>query len=313
MSEKTPIFIPRFRVPRFLNVDLMLKLGSLAFAALATWALYQLWVWPAVTEIELQGRAASISSQVYEASRDPAVIIKDPEQFFEIVCWVWAILLLAIKLRRLRQENRMLGLDYLGLRSGDQIPQHQALDRLNDIESALGENPSWRDRVLPNVILSALHRFHITGSVVDASQSVKERSDVTASEFEADLSLVRFIAWAIPAIGFIGTVRGIGQALSKAGEAIQGEITGVVDALGLAFNSTLVALVISIPLMFLLYLVQGWQDKFFVDVQGYSDAHVIARLKATEKPVNASGEPAPVPPIASTDAMPASVSAPVTA
>jgi len=285
MSEKSHVFAPRFQVPRFLTLDLMLKLGSLAFAILATWVFFQFYVWPAVEEIQLYGRVEARLAEGYVGSRALAIIVKDPEQFGEIVCWIWAILLLAIKLRRLALENRMMGLDYLGLGKGEQVARENALARLGDVEGALGEKPEWRERVLPNVILAALHRFHITGSVPDAAQSVKERADVTASEFEADLSLVRFIAWAIPAIGFIGTVRGIGKALSQAGMAIQGDITGVVDALGLAFNSTLVALVISIPLMFLLYLVQGWQDKLFVDLQGYCDAHVIARLKAAHEGV----------------------------
>ena len=290
MSEKSHVFAPRFQVPRFLTLDLMLKLGSLAFAILATWLFFHFYVWPTVEEIQLYGRVEARLAEGYVGSRALAIIVKDPEQFGEIVCWIWAILLLVIKLRRLLQENRMMGLDYLGLAQGEQVAREDALARLNDVEIALGEKPEWRARILPNVILSALHRFHITGSVPDAAQSVKERADVTASEFEADLSLVRFIAWAIPAIGFIGTVRGIGVALSQAGMAIQGDITGVVDALGLAFNSTLVALVISIPLMFLLYLVQGWQDKLFVDLQGYCDAHVIARLKAAHEGVEA---PAP--------------------
>jgi biopolymer transport protein ExbB/TolQ len=282
MSETPPLFVPRFRVPRFVTLDLLLKLGSLVFAILVTWVFFQSYVWPTVAEITVQGRVEARMNEGYVGSRALAIIVKDPEQFAEIVAWIWAMLLLAIKLRRLALENRMMGLDYLGLSPGEQVVREDALRRLNDVETALGEKPQWRERILPNVILSALHRFHITGSVPDAAQSVRERSDVTASEFEADLALVRFIAWAIPAIGFIGTVRGIGQALSKAGLAIQGDITGVVDALGLAFNSTLVALVICIPLMFLLFLVQGWQDKLFVDLQGYCDAHLIARMKAPE-------------------------------
>jgi biopolymer transport protein ExbB/TolQ len=286
----------------------MLKLGSLVLAILATWVFYQSYVWETAETIRVQGVVEARMSEGYVGSRDLAIIVKDPEQFAEIVCWIWAMLLLFIKLSRLTQENRMMGLDYLGLRQGEQVPREEALARLADMEAALGEKPEWRERILPNVILSALHRFHITGSVPDAAQSVKERTEVTASEFEADLSLVRFVAWAIPAIGFIGTVRGIGQALSKAGLAIQGDITGVVDALGLAFNSTLVALVICIPLMFLLFLVQGWQDKLFVDLQGYCDAHLIARLKAAEGsvPVPSPVDSVPVP-VASSQAAVGSV------
>ncbi len=38
--------------------------------------------------------------------------------------------------------------------------------------------------------------------------------------------MIRYISWAIPSIGFIGTVRGIGEALAQADKAVQGDIAG---------------------------------------------------------------------------------------
>ena len=64
--------------------------------------------------------------------------------------------------------------------------------------------------------------------------------------FQLDLSFIKYISWAIPSIGFIGTVRGIGEALSQAAEAIDGDITGMTTSLGVAFNSTFTALLLSI-------------------------------------------------------------------
>ena len=61
--------------------------------------------------------------------------------------------------------------------------------------------------------------------------------------------MVRYITWAIPSIGFIGTVRGIGDALGQAYKAVEGDISGVTVSLGVAFNSTFVALVLSIIMM----------------------------------------------------------------
>lgn len=295
MSEKSFVFVPRFRIPRLFTWDLAIKVGSLIFAIVAVSVFYRAYINPTVQDIELKSRVEARGTEGYVASREPAIIMKDPEQRWELTFWIWAMVLLAVKIRRVSVENKMLGLDYLGLRPDEAIHQQDALNRLGDIESALDESPTWRDRILPNTILCALHRFHATGSITDAAQSVKERTDVASNEYDADLSLIRFIAWAIPAIGFIGTVRGIGEALSQAGKAIAGDITGVVDALGLAFNSTLVALILSMPLMFLLYLVQGRQDKLFVDLQSYCDAHLIARMKAPEgekKAIEGEKEPA---------------------
>lgn len=279
MSDKTATFTPRFRVPRFFTFDLWFKLGSMVFAFFATYLLNSVYIAPTVKELELRGTVEARFSEGYVASRSPAVIMKDPEQLCEIFFWIWAIIMLSHKMWRLWRENKMLGLDYVGLRDGELVRPEDAGRRLQEIDQALEENPTWRQRLLPNIVLSAMHRFHATGTIGDVAGTVKERADATANEYEADLALIRFIAWVIPAIGFIGTVRGIGEALSQAQKAIAGDITGVVDALGLAFNSTLVALLLAIPLMFLLFMVQGRQDKFFVDLLSYCDAHIISRLK----------------------------------
>ena len=90
--------------------------------------------------------------------------------------------------------------------------------------------------------------------------------------------MIRYIAWAIPSIGFIGTVRGIGDALGKAHQAVQGDISGVTDSLGVAFNSTLIALIISIVLVFLMHQIQLVQERFVLDAQSYCEGNLIRHL-----------------------------------
>ena len=107
------------------------------------------------------------------------------------------------------------------------------------------------------------------------------RTSLTSS-----LSLVRYIAWAIPAVGFIGTVRGIGLALAFAEDAIKGDITPVIEALGLAFNSTLVALLISMGLMYFMHIVQSRQEAFVLDTQTYSRDKLIDVMKVPVREEN---------------------------
>jgi hypothetical protein len=83
--------------------------------------------------------------------------------------------------------------------------------------------------------------------------------------------MVRYIAWAIPSVGFIGTVRGIGEALGQAYKAVEGDISGVTVSLGVAFNSTFVALVLSIIIMFCLHQLQLSQERLVLDCQRYAD------------------------------------------
>ena len=91
--------------------------------------------------------------------------------------------------------------------------------------------------------------------------------------------MIRYLIWAIPSIGFIGTVRGIGEALSLADKALAGDIAGMTNSLGVAFNSTLVALLISIFLMFIFHQLQRLQDGQIVDIQAYCDRYLLARIK----------------------------------
>ena len=91
--------------------------------------------------------------------------------------------------------------------------------------------------------------------------------------------MIRYITWAIPSIGFLGTVRGIGQALGQAHKAVEGDITGVTQSLGVAFNSTFVALLISSLIMFLLHQLQLAQERLALDAEEYCDVHLVRHLQ----------------------------------
>jgi biopolymer transport protein ExbB/TolQ len=99
---------------------------------------------------------------------------------------------------------------------------------------------------------------------------------------ESELSMIRYIAWAIPSIGFIGTVRGIGAALGEAHKAVEGDIAGVTENLGIAFNSTFVALVISIVLMFLVHQLQLLQERLVFESQTYVDHNLIRHMQTRD-------------------------------
>ena len=80
-------------------------------------------------------------------------------------------------------------------------------------------------------------------------------------------------------IGFLGTVRGIGQALGQAHKAVEGDIAGVTQSLGVAFNSTFVALLISILIMFLLHQLQLAQERLALDAEEYCDVRLVRHLQ----------------------------------
>ena len=134
--------------------------------------------------------------------------------------------------------------------------------------------------LLPRALLNALRRFSTTRSIQDVSSSSNTILESEADRLESELSMIRYISWAIPSIGFIGTVRGIGEALAQADKAVQGDIAGVTQSLGVAFNSTFIALLISIFLMFLVYQLQLLQERLVFDSQIYVEDKLIRHMKS---------------------------------
>jgi biopolymer transport protein ExbB/TolQ len=147
------------------------------------------------------------------------------------------------------------------------------------VETRFSNIPQYADKLLPRVVLTALRRFHSSHSIQDVSQAVREISESEADRLDSELSLIRYVAWAIPSVGFVGTVRGIGEALTKADQAIRGNIQGVTDSLGLAFNSTLIALFLSIILMYFIHLLQSRQESLILETEEYCRNQLLAVMK----------------------------------
>lgn len=263
------------------SLDFLVPNLAFLFSVVVVHAVYTVAVRPAAADFQIAQRLSALQQgdKARVAERSIAVIMQDPEQEIEVIFWVWATILMTYKLVQVNNERKVLKTDFVAARAGERIIPEDALDRYKELKSRVEANPVWRERLLPDFVLAALHRFHATNSVQDAASAVKERSELVADNLDSDLSLIRYVAWAIPAVGFIGTVRGIGDALAHADEAIKGDLSGVTASLGLAFNSTLVALVLSMVLMFMLHMLQSRQEALILELQGYCREKLVNIMK----------------------------------
>jgi len=203
------------------------------------------------------------------------VIIRDYEQESCFILMLWAIAIMAYKAFSLSKHRSLLQLDLIPLEEGMRILPEDTHDLSRQIQAL---PPVQKEALLPRVLLAALQRFSSTRNIQDVSDSIHTYCDSDAERLDSELSMVRYIAWAIPSIGFIGTVRGIGQALGQAHKAVEGDIFGVTQSLGVAFNSTLIALLISIVLMFFLYQLQLLQERYVLDTEGYCEDKLTRQL-----------------------------------
>ena len=217
------------------------------------------------------------------------VILKDYEQQICLSLFLWGIMILVYKCILLKHEARTLGRfapESEGLEIAPEVDLLQGArsisrDRagiLSDLIDSKSQSHDLRNKILPYIMARGLERYHITGSVPEATETIMGRLEVAAEQQESELSMLRYLVWAVPSIGFIGTVRGISVALQRADEALQGDISGVTSALGVAFNSTLVALFISILLMLLIHLLQSGQEGLILRLQTFCREQLIDKL-----------------------------------
>ena len=95
--------------------------------------------------------------------------------------------------------------------------------------------------------IDSLRRFQTTSDLAAAERAIRNGSEDLFNRLMSSITFVRFATWAIPTIGFIGTVRGISDALSRADDPTN--LPSIVSFLGSAFDTTLVALLLVLPLM----------------------------------------------------------------
>ena len=221
-------------------------------------------------------QAMTSQEREHEQKRNFYVVLKDYEQEACIVLMLWAFAIMGFKAVAIWRQQQHLSTDLLKLPAGLPVgleDTRQLLKRLDEIPARM------QNFIVPKALRAAIQRFAATRNVQDAATAVRSLCELEGERQESELSVIRYIAWAIPSVGFIGTVRGIGAALAQANKAVEGDITGVTQNLGVAFNSTFIALVISIVLMFFIHQLQLMQERLVLDTETYCDTHLISRLR----------------------------------
>src|SRR3954468_15735748 len=268
-----------------LSFEFLIPILAFFFALISVELIYASYVRPNAKDflVKRQILMSQGSGGDFVRERPVFIIIKDHEPQLEIVFCIWGMLVLGYKFIQVTKERALFKQNFIRVQPGERIIPEDALDRYKELRTAVDRNPRWRERLLPECLLAALHRFHASSSIQDAANAIRERAELAGDRLDSSLSLVRYIAWAIPAIGFIGTVRGIGDALNFAEQAIHGDISSVTTGLGLAFNSTFVGLSLCIVLMFWLHMVQARQEAFIIEVQTFCRDKLVDVMKVPTK------------------------------
>jgi biopolymer transport protein ExbB/TolQ len=256
--------------------EFLYSLGSLLAATIVIHAIWTAWVRPnaqAVLTVQAEGMRKDPN---FVSERSLFVIMKDWEQESCVILMIWALAMIAFKNGSTRREQELIDGDPVRVPEGMRILPEDTREYVRQLETL---PPEQQQSLIVRASKAALSRFGATRNVQDVSEAGHAVCAAEAERLDSELSMIRYIAWAIPAIGFIGTVRGIGDALSQAHKAVTGDISGVTEGLGVAFNSTLVALLLSLVLMFLLHQLQLAQERLVLDAETYLDNRLLRNLQ----------------------------------
>lgn len=263
--------------------EVIYQVFALVIMVIVVHAVYVAVIRPNAEIILEQQQAIQEVDPSYVPDRSIYVVLRDFEQETCIILFLWALCIIGMKTVRTMRERSLLDRKLLQVSDGTSILPEDARHHARPIQALSEREKSY---LLPRALLAGLHRFGTTRNVQDVSATVRDVSETEADRLESELAVVRYIAWAIPSIGFLGTVRGIGSALGQAHQAVSGDIMGVTVSLGVAFNSTFVALVTSLLLMFFLHQLSLVQDRLVLDTQNYCDDHLIRYLQVPGRSVD---------------------------
>jgi len=139
-----------------------------------------------------------------------------------------------------------------------------------------------RRHFLQRMLTRCILQFQSSNSVDQANTLFNSSLELYQHEVELRYNMLRYIVWLIPTLGFIGTVVGIALALSDAGAAKDFQdpelLKVLTRSLGVAFYTTLLALMMSAVLVFLMHVVEGREERVLNTVGQYTLDNLINRL-----------------------------------
>lgn len=180
--------------------------------------------------------------------------VEYPVQWVEVVFFTCGVGALIVKFLQARQEQAACYLDILPRWDGKPVAPDKATDLLASVERQPGR---IQGTYLGRRYRDVLDFLRQRRDARELDDHLRALSDTDAMAQENSFGLVRFITWAIPILGFLGTVIGITGAIGGVTpDVLEESLSMVTDGLSEAFDSTALALGLTMLLMFLTFLVE---------------------------------------------------------
>ncbi len=235
---------------------------------------------------------------------------RGPTQYAAVLLGFWAAVILSFKRLKLSIQRRALARPV--------VPENQHFvltrDTAPDVLTRIHAIADFPDQFLVfRRILIALSSLKNLGRIGDVDEVLQSMADRDESASATSFGMLGGFLWAIPVLGFIGTVLGLASAIGNFSSLLsdESEVAGIITSLrevtgGLstAFETTLVALVIALFLQLWITIQKKAEEEFLDECQDYCLGQIVSRMRADDvsqspmlppklqsqsKPVTASG------------------------
>ena len=211
---------------------------------------------------------------------------RGPVQYAIILFMFWSAAIIFVKYFKLRLQRKALKIRLLPPDDpGFILTPDSAEQVLHNLYRSVDDPDKF---LLTKRIHNALANLRNIRRIGDVADVLANEADGDEGATESSYTFLRGLIWAIPVLGFIGTVMGLSMALgsfwevvASAGnmEELRSALQRVTGGLSTAFETTLVGLVAALLIHLLMISVKHKEDQFLDVCRDYCQKHIVSRLK----------------------------------
>jgi len=218
-----------------------------------------------------------ISLRIVRSEQVNWIFASHPVEYVATTMFFVGLAALAIKLGDVADQRRGLARRLLG----PIPPGGQPVTDCEPLAARLKQLPERQhNSYLVRRLRDAFEHVRRNGSADAIDEELKYLADLDAGRLYASYGLVRMIIWAIPILGFLGTVIGITMAIGKlAPESLETSLPTVMSALSVAFYTTIQALGLSIVLMFAQHFTSQQENALLAEVDRRVEEELVGRFE----------------------------------
>ena len=207
-----------------------------------------------------------------------------------ILLSIWSLAFLFVKSLKIRAQRAALRLAFVPEDSAFVLSDSTADAVIDAIDRSVDDPSRFLFLARCRAVLRMMRNL---GRVSDVDEILSSRGDQDESSVDSGYTILRGFIWAIPVLGFIGTVVGLTQAMKRFGETMKSagqdvaviteKLKTVLEGLDTAFITTAEALIAVLFIYLIQTLVRRADEQLCDDIRTACSNAIVSRVRITKR------------------------------